>query len=183
MGYRIKYFFDTPALRYIRMEGMNIAVTYHGKMSFANYNTYMCKLHNGVREPVPFISIADRWNNWNLQLSGMFVDVMRYSGAIVYDDVVEDFLSQYSPMGSDLTFDVCCWLLKSEIGMKDVFDRDTYDLLYEMWLCSRNDSFYVLNGEPISYRSLAQICVDDGTFEDLSIRYLKDDSPVIINNL
>jgi len=178
----IKAMLDTPPLRFIRLEDMDVAVTYHGRMSLSNYNVYACKLHSGIKEPVPFISLADRWANWNLRLQSMFVDILRYGGEAYYDGIVEDYLNDYQPMASDVAFHVCCWLLRSEINMMEVFNKDTYDKLYKMWIGSRDSAFYTLNGEPMSYRSLMSVRVDDGNFEDLNIRYLEDASPSLVIN-
>ena len=173
---KIKAMLDTPPLRFIRIEDMGVAVTYHGKLIFTGYNVYACKLHFGIEEPVPFISIVDRWSNWNLHIGNMFVDILRYGGDINYDGIVEDYLNDYQPMASEETFQVCCWLLRSEMNMRGIFHREVYDKLYKMWINTRNNTFYTLNGEPISYRDLASVRVDDGDFEDINIRYLEDGS-------
>lgn len=173
---KIKAMLDTPPLRFIHIEDIGVAVSYHGKFIFPNYNVYACKLHFGIEEPIPFISITDRWSNWNLRVSSMFVDILRYGGEITYDGIVEDYLNDYQPMASEETFQVCCWLLRSEMNMRGIFHREVYDKLYKMWMPTRNNTFYTLNGEPISYRDLASVHVDDGDFEGLNIRYIEDGS-------
>lgn len=167
--------YETCKPKFIHLPDIPLSVGYYARIPYQNYNVYLFQLHYKWKR-IKFICTSDRHTGYTLPVYHLMCELFRYKDAPYYKGLMEDHIREHAVTSTDSHFEICCWLLRSYIGLHNGVSKQVGDVLCDMFSNTICYDWYK-NGKPITNDDMLNLDVE-GMVEDFDIT-VKDKTYII----